>query len=449
MKKQFSFKDSGIIMLVVMLMCSLFGVGGLDAMTADTVVAPTVQNTVTVNSTDTASPNLLLDTIDSEVCKIRPHNVVLSTIASQVKSVKTSKSQVIRHYAIDAVEITTTLSAASTSGTVAELTLTDPSIVNNDDVIIVKTVPGYILDGGTTQDLVNELQLYVKGKNAAGAPIVVALNGSGANNATIPIIALGKTIMVAGSALSETQMQTDCYNGVPIDSEQYLQIFCAQIEESEMEKLIDKEAKWNFSDLEEEALYKMRRAQNISFWKGVKRKLNLKNSRSSKSEDIYFSAGIWNQAGKQLPLGATVSTLTSKDLVKLMKHAFTGNESGKKKLLIYGSDFLEAIENVEFTKNVTLGAKQQEYGLEFSSIISKFGTLLGVHDKTFDDMGMADKAFILDADFLRKWTMGWKVKDLDFKSNGEKNVDGRTFTEICALVLKNPQAHSRVALGTF
>jgi hypothetical protein len=64
-------------------------------------------------------------------------------------------------------------------------------------------------------------------------------------------------------------------------------------------------------------------------------------------------------------------------------------------------------------------------------------------------MGMADKAFILDADFLRKWTMGWQVKDLDFKSNGEKDVDGRSLIEICALILKNPNAHSRVALGEF
>ena len=448
MKKVFGlFKEnSSLLMIVVMLLCTLFGVSG--AITADTTAVAATQNTVTVESVSADSPNLLLDTIDSEVCKIRPHNVVLATIGSQVKSVKTSKGQVIRHYAIDAVDITTTLSAASTSGTVAELALTDNTIVSNDDTLIVLGVPGY-LDGTSTTDPNTELTLYVKGKNASGNPIVVALNGSGANNATIPVIAEGATIMVAGSALGETQMQTDCYNGVPVDSEQYLQIFCAQIEESEMEKMADKEVRWNFSDLEEEALYKMRRAQNISFWKGKKRKLNLKNSRASKSEDIYFCGGIWNQAGKEIELGATASTLTSKDLVKLMKHAFTGNESGKKKLIIYGSDFLEAVENVEFTKNVTLGAKQQEYGLEFSSIISKFGTLLGVHDKTLDDMGMADKAFILDADFLRKWTMGWKVKDLDFKSNGEKNVDGRTYTEICALVLKNPQAHSRVALGSF
>jgi hypothetical protein len=132
-----------------------------------------------------------------------------------------------------------------------------------------------------------------------------------------------------------------------------------------------------------------------------------------------------------------------------MKHSFTGNESGNKKLFIYGSDLLEAIENVEYTKNVTVGAKQQAYGLEFSSIVSKFGTLLGIHDKTLDDMGMGDKGFVLDADFLRKWSMGWNVKDLDFKTNGEKDVDGRSLIETCGLVLKNPNAHSRVALGTF
>jgi hypothetical protein len=255
--------------------------------------------------------------------------------------------------------------------------------------------------------------------------------------------------MRAGRSLSETQMQTDAYSGVPTDFTQYLQKFGAQIEQSTADKIADKEVGWTFNDLEEEAVYDMRRTQNISFWKGVLRKKRITNSRSTKTEDIYFTQGIWNQAGKELALGRTTTSLTAKDLVKLMKHAFSGNESGDKKLIIYGSDFLEAVENVEFTKNVTVGAKSQVYGLEFNSIISKFGTLLGVHDKTLDDMGMADKAFILDANFLRKWTQGFKTHNIDFKSNAEKDVDGRSLIEVCGLVLKNPNAHSRVALGAF
>lgn len=448
MKKMFEFKEkSGLLMIVVMLMCTLFGVSGF--MMADTVAVDPVQNTITVGSTKEASPNLILDTIDSEVAKIRPHNVVLDTISRHVKSVKSSTGQIVRHYAIDAIELTTTVATVHTesSATQTALDLVDSGIISNDETLIAIGINGY-KDGTLTVDTANNLMLYVKGKNDAGQPIVVALNGKGATG-IIPTIAADTVIMRAGRALSETQIQTDAYNGVPTDFTQYLQKFGAQIEESTLMKLADKEVGWSFSDQEEEALYDMRRTQNVTFWKGIFKKLRIKNSRSEKAEDIFFTRGIWNQAGKEIALGATATTLTASKLTKLMKHAFTGNESGKQKLIIMGSDFLEALENVEYTKNITVGDKKQAYGLEFNSIISKFGTLLGVHDKTLDDMGMADKAFILDANFLRKWTMGWKAKDLDFKSDGTKDVDGRTMQEICGLVLKNPKAHSRVALGAF
>lgn len=448
MKKVFGlFKEnSSLLMIVVMLMCALFGVSG--AMTADTVVVTPVNEGNTIASTKTDSVNLILDQIDKEVVKVRPMNVVLDTIGRSVKSVSQSKSQEIRHYAIDAIDLTTTLNTAHTNAALTQiaLDLVDNTIVANDQTLICIGVKGFV--PGTATASPKDLILYVMGKNDAGQPIVKAVNGSGSTG-TIPAIAKDTVIMRAGRALSETQLQTDAYSGNPTDMAQYMQKFGAQIEESTMRKIADTEVDWGFSDLEEEAVYDMRRTQNISFWLGEKNKLHITNSRSKKAEDIYFTEGIWSQAGKQIALGATTTTLTSKDIVKLMKHTFTGNESGTTKLIIYGSDFLEAVENIEFTKNVTLGSKSQAYGLEFSSIISKFGTLQGIHDKTLDDMGMADKAFILDADFLRKWTMGWNVKDLDFKSNGEKDVDGRSLIETCALILKNPNAHSRVALAAF
>lgn len=441
------FQNSGLLMFLVMLVCSVLGVSG--AMTADVTPVETMNESTTVASTRDDSPNLILDEIDKEVVKVRPMNVVLDTIGRNVKSVKQAKSQEIRHYAIDAVDLTTTLNTAHTDANATQiaLDLVDNTIVSNDQTLVCVGVKGYV--PGTSTASTKDLILYVTGKNDAGQPIVKAVNGNGSTG-KIPAIAKDTVIMRAGRALSEKQLQTDAYSGNPTDMKQYMQKFGAQIEESTMRKIIDTEVGWTFSDMEEEAVYDMRRTQNISFWLGEKNKLHIPNSRSkSKAEDIYFTEGIWSQAGKEIALGRTTATLTSADLVKLMKHSFTGNESGDTKLIIYGSDFLEAVENVEFTKNVTVGAKSQAYGLTFSSIVSKFGTLQGIHDKTLDDMGMSDKAFILDADFLRKWTMGWNVRDLDFKSNGEKDVDGRSLIETCALILKNPNAHSRVALGSF
>jgi hypothetical protein len=133
--------------------------------------------------------------------------------------------------------------------------------------------------------------------------------------------------------------------------------------------------------------------------------------------------------------------------VGLMKTAFTGNASSKQKIFIMGSDLLERFEQVDYKKIVYAGTRKQAYGLEFTQIVSKFGTLNVIHDQTLNDLGMSDCGFILDTDFLRKWTMGWRVENFDLRGSGQSDSDARALIEICGLVLKNPDAHTRVTFN--
>ena len=91
-----------------------------------------------------------------------------------------------------------------------------------------------------------------------------------------------------------------------------------------------------------------------------------------------------------------------------------------------------------------VGARKQVYGLEFSEIISRFGTLMVIHDQTFNDIGWGDRGFVLDADFLSKYTMGWRTRDFDLRSSMQSDSDARMLMEICGLGLRNPEAHMRV-----
>lgn len=449
-QKILKLKDSGLFMIMVMLLCSLFGICDASAMTAD-VIKPAdggaVRTDAMTTHTETRedSPNLLLDTIDEKVTKIRPHDVVLDTISRQIKDVKTSNNQTVRHYAIDVIDLTATLSTAVTGGTnQTALATSNDSIFASEQTILVDGIQGYKEDG-TTIDPDRPLMLYVVGKDTSNQPLVTAVNGSGANGDIIPPISVDTKLTRMGRAGAETQIQTDAYSGVPTDFPQFLQKFMAQIEMSEIFQRADKEVDWEFTDAEEEAVFDMKRVQNVTYWKGIRRRIKKKNAHTQKAEDIYFTEGLWTQAGKDFSFGGV--PVDVKNMVTLMKHAFTGNASGKKKLLIAGSDVIEAFEQVEYNRIVNVGAKMQAYGLEFNSIVSKFGTLLVVHDQTLDDMGMADKFFILDADFLRKWTMGWRVNNFDFRKSGQSDADGRGLMEICGLVLKNPKAHSRGSLS--
>lgn len=443
------FKESGLFMMIIMLLCSAFGIIDAGAMTAD-VINPSTGGAIRTSGTLTAgearseSENLLLDTIDEKVAKIRPYDVVIDTIARQIKDVRTCESQVVRHYAIDVVDLNASVKTAyAGGGSQTALDTSSNEIFASEQTIFVDGINGYREDGATV-DAEHQLMLYVVGKDGNGAPLVTAINGMGSNNQTIPAIPANTKLTRGGRAGAETQIQTDAYIGVPTDYPQYLQKFMAQVEMSDIFQRADKEVDWEFTDAEEEAVFDMKRVQNVTFWKGVRRRLRIKNAHIQKAEDIYFTEGIWTQAGKDFDFGGV--PVDTKNLVALMKHAFTGNASGKKKILICGSDFLEALEQVEYNKVVFVGTKMQAYGLEFNSIVSKFGTLLSAHDQSLDDMGMSDKAFILDADFLRKWTMGWRVNEFDFRKSGQSDADGRGLVEICGLVLKNPKAHSRVSL---
>ena len=446
------FRDGGWAFVLLSVLFALFGVCDASALSAD-VVSPDGGGAVNIGHENSVtegrenSPHLFLDTIDEKVTVIRPHDVVLDTISRHVTDVRNSNNQVIRHYAIDTIPLMSKVKTQVGDGTTAQVTVDteNNSLFAVDQTVIAVGVKGFKPDGATP-DTENDLMLYVIDKDNSGKLICVTPNGKthGGTANCIPQLAQNTVLCRAGRAGGESQIRTDAYSGIPTDFEQYLQKFMAEIEETTLMKMADKEVEWNFSDQEEEAIYDMKRTQNISFWRGVKGRIKVKNAHMKKAQDVYFTKGIWSQAGKDFSFGG--QPVDVKNTVALMKTSFTGNSSSKRKLLICGSDVVEAFEKVDYNRVVYPGTKAQAYGLEFGTIVSKFGTLMTVHDQTLDDLGMADKAFVLDADFLRKWTMGWRVNDFDLKKAGESDSDARSLIEICGLVLKNPDAHVRVSL---
>jgi hypothetical protein len=441
------FMGSGLFLMGIMLLCSLFGVADGSAMTAD-VITPADGGAVHVDGNglsrtdgEADSRNLLLDTIDEKVTKIRPHDVVLDTIARHIGDIKTVNNPVVRHYAIDVIDMTAIITTAVTAGSnQVALILDNKDIVAREQVLLVDGVQGY-KDDGVTVDPDSQLALYVLDKDASGNPLVTAINGSGSAHDIIPAITADTKVTRMGRAAGETQISTDPYSGVPTDVPVYLQKFIAEVDLSDYFQKGDKEVDWDFSDAEEEAIFDMKRTMNATFWKGTRSRLTKRNAHMKKAEDIYFTGGIWAQAGKKFSFGGTVDL---NGMVRLMKMSFTGNASGKRKLLIAGSDVIEAFETLDYTTRVVKeGATKQAYGLEFTEIRSKFGTLLVAHDQSLDDIGMAGSFLVLDPDFLRKYTMGWKVTDFDYRKSGQSDSDGRGIMEPCALALKNPKAHVR------
>ena len=443
------FMSEGLWAVLFCIVCSVFGVvdGGLLAANVSVPLVgggvAGIDEMTSVTRTTEDSENLLVDHIEKFVTKIQPYNTVLNTI-SRYGDKKDSNSQIARHYSTDVLPVRASLSTAIVGGTNPreEIVTSDNGIFATDDTIFCLNLPGYMPDG-VTPDPDSYLMLHVKNMGTTGNPVVEAVNGQRVGTASVvPAIPVGTELLRAGRAGYESQIQTDAYSVVPTDDEQFLQKFMMQIEETTLHKIVSKEVNWNFSDQEERALYDFKRTQNYTFWIGKKRRTKELNKRSNIAEDVFYTEGVWWQAGKEFSFNG--ANLDIKNMVALMKTAFTGNDGAQTKFFIVGSDFMERIETMEYNRIVKEGTEKQIYGIRVTQIISRFGTLNVVHDQSLNDLGMSDCGFILDPDYLRKLSIGWRTKDFDLRTAGVKDADSRVFIEICGLVLKNPGAHLRV-----
>ncbi|MDR1336375.1 MAG: hypothetical protein LBK22_06065 [Tannerella sp.] len=447
----FKLKDSGLLLFAVMLLCSAFGIVDAGAMTADVVAAEgggVVEhgnNPQSVEFGNENSEDLYLHTIDQEVLKLEPYKFQLDTIARQIKRSRHSDNQIVDYYTDGYLPTETKVATAfsTASQQQAAIDFADNANIAVNETLIVQNVPGY-LPGTSTQDPAHDLVLVVVDRDASGKPIVRAVNGSGANN-YIPNLAANVVVSRARRAASELQIRTDIFTSIPTKKTQFLQKFIVEVEESTFSEMADKEVKWDMSDLTERALLEFRREVNNSYWKGVRSVQKIKNKYNRKAEDTYFTEGLWPMAGGDFSFSGAAPT--SQTLVDMMQVAFEGPSSNDMKLLLCSSDFLASMEKVQYNQVIYPGERKQIFGFNLASIISKFGELLVSHDKSLNEVGLNGYAFILDVNYLTKWTMGWRRIPIDNVKNGEADSNSVILTECCGLTLKNPEAHIRVSLA--
>jgi len=465
-------KDSGLLIMIIMLLCSVFGIVDAGAMTADVAVSVPIEATNGVKqgvaahgdsynlregmSVEFAEENvetILLREIDQEIVKINRYRYPLDTIARSIGQARTknSKSQIVSYYSVATLPSDSIITVKyDAAGTQAPLTFgqngDDNALIAINQTLIVKGVNGYVVNGkiGTTTEDSRPLMLYVVDRHADGRPIVVAVNGKG-TSFTIPEIPANSEITISGRAASEFQIRTDVYNILPTPTDQYLQKFIAEVEESNFFSMRDKEVSWTISDVVQQALDQMRKETNNSYWRGVKAIRNVKNRYNRKPEDTYFTEGIWKMAAKDLD--ANGANLTASMLVDYMNAGFSDNAASDTKLLMCSPDYMAELCKVPLNQSLWYGSKKEFFGLKVTPIESPFGTLVPILDKSMVEAGLQGCAFMLDADYMTKWTMGWRSEPLDNVKNGEADSTGRILVEPSGLTLSFPDAHARMFLN--
>ena len=404
-------------------------------------------------STDVAregSPELLLNEIDSQIVKIRPMATPVDQL-SRCAGAKHTGSMTVDYYNVDTKPTSTTLKedvpepvndSDPDNITKVKIKTENNEIFDVSDTILVQGVSGYEADGTTLS--INDLVLYVVKKDADTGEIqVMAVNGKkvGSVPNCVPGIYSGTTLIRMGRAASELDVMSPQFEALPQKARNFCQIFKCQIEQSTLMKMANKEVPWNMSDQEEAAIYDMRLGMEKSFLFGVKQKL----WDPIKKENILFTGGIWHQAGKDFNYNP--DNFNQSEVVDMMREAFTGNAGSKRKILIGGSGLIGRLNKLEYSKVLTAGDNVVKWGIDFSEIRSKFGTLYVLLSEVFDEVGMPDNGMVIDPEYLQKYShIPFSTEALNLKASGVRNVDALVLTEASCLVLRYPKAHMRISM---
>jgi len=405
-----------------------------------------VDGPLTTDLTHEGSPDLLLNEIDQQIVKIRPMSTPIDQISRYAGS-KHAGSMVVDYYSVDTKPTTAKVAETvnpvntATNGNTPTTVLhtSNDEIFDPTDTILVKEVAGY--QEGTDVESEYDLVLYVLSRDQNGVT-VMAVNGAtiGGQANCIPEIIAGAELVRMGRAASELDVQSPQFEALPKKSRNMCQIFKMQVEQSTLQRLANKEIGWTMSDQEEAAVYDMRLGMEKSFLFGAARQV----WDNSKKEYIYFTGGIWKQAGKQHYI-ETTNGITVDGIVELMREAFTGNAGSKRKILIGGSGLISSISKLDYSRVITAGQHVSKWGIDFTELRSKFGCLYLLLSEVFDEVGMEDNGIIIDPEYIQKYThIPFSTEQLNLKESGVRNVDALVMTEASCLVLRYPNAHMRV-----
>lgn len=390
---------------------------------------------VTTELSAQLSPGLLRSAIDSRIVKIRPSSTPLDQI-SRIAGGRACGSMKVEYYSVDLKKGCSTVKAKQSSKL---LPRDEETSIPMDDVSIF-SVSDTVLFPSVLNSIQEPLTAYVNsisGKNI-GLIFTNLFTSDEQTECQLPDIP-GKTVVVRmGRAASELDVQTPLYTSLPTKNYNLCQIFKAQIEESLLQRLADKEVGWTFTDQEEAAILDMRMCMERSFLFGNRGRLTL-----SGGNEVMLTGGIWKQATKSFAY--TKGNLGNDQIISMMREAFSESNGSPRKILLAGSGLIEQLNKLEVNRVINAAQRVTKWGVDFDQIISKFGTLYVVRSEVFDLCDMADSGMIIDPEYITKYIhIPFSAERISFHKQGVRNTEGMVLTEASCLVLRYPDAHMRI-----
>lgn len=391
-----------------------------------------VDGPLTTKLAETATPGLLRNEIDERIVKIRPMSTPLDQI-SRYGGARLCGSMKVDYYSVDTRPIEDFTAEdyepdRDADSAPARLKMRNSKVFEPSTTLIVPDIKAST--GGS-------LVLYVVSRDSSSIS-VISVNNQDEGVLVVPEIPKGTRLVRMGRAAAELDVMTSQFEALPKKDTNYCQIFKTQVEQSTFMKIANKEVGWTFSDQEEAAIIDMRMGMEKNFLFGHKAIL----TDPEKHEEILLTGGIWNQTDNTF----SYSSLASEDaLVSLCKQAFTNNAGSSRKVLIGGTGLIEQLHRINHSRVLSAEASVTKWGLDFTEIHSKFGTLYVLLSEVFDQCGMPDAGMVIDPEYITKYShVPFRTERLDLRSAGVRNTDAIVITEASCLVLRYPKSHLRI-----
>ena len=375
--------------------------------------------------------------VERKVVEYKPYQTPLLTLLSD-NGGDPVQSWEAKYYAVDARGMETTISAASTiSDGYTTLTVSDSSLFTKYNTVYVPALAGasYVNAGISLVGIVTAFP-------ESGKITIKILNPA---NGLVAGDFATKKIYRGGSAHNETAASTTPWGIIPETDYNYVQIFMEQVEQSEYQKLMKKEADWGFNDLKRLAIEDFKIQRERTFLNGLRSVTNITVDGQTKR---FYSCGGFLQ-DTAIPVNSTFDlsnfVATPNLIVPVLKDIFTGNNGSKERFVGMGADFTEAVEQANYTDKHIL-AKETEtiMGIKCTKLVSTFGTLNLFYYEQLDLLGKEKSAIVIDKAniFIKDLAgKGFNVRPIDYKSTGVANVDAAVIEQASTMLIKNKKAH--------
>lgn len=405
------------------------------------------------------SPDLIKDPVERQVIQIRPYANVLDTILSYIGSERINNLE-FKYWQIASRSLKykvgkfTQIECADKSRVTGHLFLVGENQVNpTDNVMIAGSGNGeelvlYVISTENTTETIN---------GTANTPVQkcvvttdedqVVAGTTDSSKWQIPAISYNTDAYLLGRSAGELDTTSPAIEYLPTERKGYAQIFKTEITMSNYAKMADKDVKWDLSEIEEEAMFDYRRTKEKSFLFGRMSKIY----DSVKRKDIYRCDGIFRNVLKAqggIPYtvycGQTTQKAANDILTDMMKEVFVGNNGAKERFMLAGSNAVALLTKLMGVINKQQGAMETEviFGIQWTKIISPFGTLNLVSHPIFDETPFADYALVIDPQFLKKKeVLPMERQEVNGKEHLIVNGDIVIFTETSGVAVYNPKAH--------